>query len=192
MWTGSWTRWFSSAAIMNQVTIEPLFSGLLKRHDPLVANDGDRGLGTFSRALAGRSRAWRGYLLLQQVKPWQHNFKYAMHIMHIYSRKFSHGGATGHSTREGHHVDGPWGTKGRHHQDSKRLRHSPGDLRWRCFSKPASRVRCMHFNYRICSVLWQCLQPHVRSGVWLRSSWTLQPFYKSLWAIWVLGQFLSW
>ena len=52
---------------MNQVTIEPLFSGLLKRHDPLVANDGDRGLGTFSRALAGRSRAWRGHLLLQQV-----------------------------------------------------------------------------------------------------------------------------
>ena len=41
-------------------------------------------------------------------------------------RKFNFGGVAGHSAREGHHVDGPWGAKGRHHHDSKRLKHSPG------------------------------------------------------------------
>ena len=46
-----------------------LISGLIERHDALVANDGNHGLGTFTGTLAGRSRAWRGHLLLQQVDP---------------------------------------------------------------------------------------------------------------------------
>ena len=48
----------------------------------------------------------------------------------ICTRKFNNGGVAGHSTREGHHLDGPWGAKGRHHHDSKRLEHSPGDIKW--------------------------------------------------------------
>jgi len=50
---------------------------------------------------------------------------------HVYisTRKFSNVGVAGHSLKEGHHVGGPWGTKGRHHHDSKRLQHSPGGIR---------------------------------------------------------------
>ena len=102
-----------------------LVSGPVERHDALVANDGNHGLGTFTRAMAGRSRAWRGHLLLQQVYPYMTP---QQHIC-ISARKFNNGGVAGHSTREGHHVDGPWGTKGRHQHDSKRLQHSPGAIR---------------------------------------------------------------
>ena len=103
-----------------------LVSGPVERHDALVANDGNHGLGTFTRAMAGRSRAWRGHLLLQQVYPYMTP---QQHIC-ISARKFNNGGVAGHSTREGHHVDGPWGTKGRHQHDSKRLQHSPGAIRY--------------------------------------------------------------
>ena len=51
-------------------TLIYLISGLVERHDALVANDGNHGLGTFAGTLAGRSRAWRGHLLLQQVHPY--------------------------------------------------------------------------------------------------------------------------
>ena len=49
--------------------------------------------------------------------------------VYISIRKFINGGAAGHSSKEGHHVGGPWGTKGRHHHDSKHLQHSPGGIR---------------------------------------------------------------